>query len=349
MPLKGHLHTFFIVITAILSGCATPYIYPANTKHSTPQLYDDAVVMDDGYRLPVRRWGNPSDSKAIVLAVHGLNDYSFSFDSTGDYLAEQGVSLITYDQRGFGATTGHGYWHGSQRMIDDNLIILHLLRERFPDMPLFLLGESMGGAVVLATIHQQAEGVNAGINGAILIAPAIWSRQTMPWYQRALLWFAVHTVPAKKLTGEGLDLMPSDNIEMLRAMGQDPLVIKATRVDVLYGVTNLMDLATAASTDFSQTSLILYGKHDQIVPREPTCQWLDKLPDLSLKQREIIIYENGYHMLNRDLQAKQVLDDIANWIKIRSIQQKSLSASDIEPVNVQDYDEALSEFCKKQK
>jgi alpha-beta hydrolase superfamily lysophospholipase len=349
MPLKGLLLTFFILITATLSSCATPYIYPANSKYSTPQLYDDAAVLDDGYRLPVRRWGNPSDSKAIVLAVHGLNDYSFGFDSTGDYLAERGVSLITYDQRGFGATTGHGYWHGSQRMIDDSLIILRLLRERFPDKPLFLLGESMGGAVVLATIHQQDEGANVGINGVILIAPAIWSRQTMPWYQRALLWFAVHTVPAKKLTGEGLDLIPSDNIEMLRAMGQDPLVIKATRVDVLYGMANLMDLATAASTGFRLSSLILYGKHDQIVPREPTCQWLDKLPELSLKQREIIIYENGYHMLNRDLQAKQVLDDIVKWINIRSIKQKSLLSSDIKPLNVQDYDEAFSAFCKKQK
>jgi alpha-beta hydrolase superfamily lysophospholipase len=304
--------------------------------------------MEDGYRLPVRHWGNAIDSKAIVLAVHGLNDYSFGFDSTGSYLAEQGVSLVTYDQRGFGATEGHGYWHGSQRMIDDSHTILRLLRDKFPEKPLFLLGESMGGAVVLATLAQEADEVNERISGIILIAPAIWSRQTMPWYQRALLWLAVHTVPAKKLTGDGLDLMPSDNIEMLRAMGQDPLVLKATRVDVLYGVTNLMDLATEASTEFTQTSLILYGKHDQIVPRDPTCQWLHKLPDLSLKQREIIIYENGYHMLNRDLQAKQVLDDIANWVKIRSGQKIVLLASEIKPVNLQDNDKAFRDFCNMQ-
>ena len=156
-------------------------------------------------------------------------------------------------------------------------------------------------------------------SGTILIAPAIWSRQSMPWYQRSLLWIAAHTVPAKKLTGEGLDLMPSDNIEMLRALGRDPLVIKATRVDVLYGVTNLMDLATEASSNLNSTTLILYGKHDQIVPRKPTCAWLEALPDTSKNVREIIIYENGYHMLNRDLQAQRVLDDIADWIKVRSV------------------------------
>ncbi len=342
---KGLSLIIFVIITFQLSSCATPYIYPQKSTQTVPYLNDNYVVMEDGYQLPVRRWNNANESKAIVLAVHGLNDYSSGFDSTGKYLAERGVSLIAYDQRGFGDTTGHGYWHGSQRMINDNRTIVRLLRDKYPNKPIFLLGESMGGAVVLATLNQMPNGITDVTNGAILIAPAIWSRQTMPWYQRALLWLSAHTVPAKKLTGEGLDLMPSDNIEMLRALGQDPLVIKATRVDVLYGVTNLMDLATAVSDDFTQPSLILYGKHDQIVPRKPTCRWLAQLPAVSSTQRKIIIYENGYHMLNRDLQAKQVLDDIADWIETMSQNQNSLSASDIEYVNRQDYDATFSEFC----
>lgn len=347
MRLKGPSLLIFIVITIQLSSCATPYIYPQKPKHTVPHLYDNYVIMEDDYKLPVRHWGDVNHSMAIVLAIHGLNDYSSGFDSTGRFLAEQGVSLIAYDQRGFGVTSGHGYWHGSQRMIKDSHTIVRLLRDKYPDKPIFLLGESMGGAVVLATLNQMADNISGVINGAILIAPAIWSRQTMPWYQRALLWLSAHTVPSKKLTGEGLDLMPSDNIEMLRALGQDPLVIKATRVDVLYGVTNLMDLAAAVSADFSQPALILYGKNDQIVPRKPTCQWLAKLPAVSPEQRQVIIYENGYHMLNRDLQAKQVLDDIADWIGTRTKHKKSLTANNIEYVYGQDYDAAFNVFCNK--
>jgi alpha-beta hydrolase superfamily lysophospholipase len=266
--------------------------------------------MDDGYHLPLLHWGNPDESKGIVLALHGLNDYGSAFESTGHYLETRGISLISYDLRGFGTTAGAGYWHGSQRMIKDNLNMLQILRQRYPEKPLFMLGESMGGAIVLATLDQ----LNSEIDGTILLAPAIWSRQSMPWYQRFLLWLAVHTVPAKKLTGEGLDIQASDNIEMLRSLGRDPLVIKATRVDVLYGVTNLMDIAAEATVDFSDKSLIMYGKHDDIVPRQPTCRWLRSLPDTGLNQREILIYENGYHMLNRDLQAIRVLDDIAEWV-----------------------------------
>ena len=334
---------FFLLLPILLSACAKPYLYPVASEKTVPQLHDDYALMDDGFRLPVRRWGSPAEQQAIVLAIHGLNDYGAGFESTGKFLAGRGISLISYDQRGFGATVGHGNWHGSQRMIDDNRIILRLIRQQHPDKAIFLLGESMGGAVALAALNQ----TDINISGVILIAPAIWSRQTMPWYQRSLLWLAAHTVPTKELTGEGLDLVPSDNIEMLRALGQDPLVIKATRVDVLFGVTNLMDIATEQTSDFTQTSLILYGKHDQIVPRQPTCAWLLNLPDADAIKRDIVIYENGYHMLNRDLQADKVLADIAVWIQQRTpvisqgVQQKMEGAA----VQVNSGLE-LNDFCK---
>ena len=257
-----------ILLPTLFAACAKPSIYPSGSTNISAQLYSEFAVMDDGYHLPLLHWGNPDESKGIVLALHGLNDYGSAFESTGHYLETRGISLISYDLRGFGTTAGAGYWHGSQRMIKDNLNMLQILRQRYPEKPLFMLGESMGGAIVLATLDQ----LNSEIDGTILLAPAIWSRQSMPWYQRFLLWLAVHTVPAKKLTGEGLDIQASDNIEMLRSLGRDPLVIKATRVDVLYGVTNLMDIAAEATVDFSEKSLIMYGKHDDIVPRQPPCR-----------------------------------------------------------------------------
>ena len=56
------------------------------------------------------------------------------------------------------------------------------------------------------------------IEGAILLAPAVWARHTQPWYQRWLLWLAVHTVPSWRPTGEGLEIQATDNIEALREM-----------------------------------------------------------------------------------------------------------------------------------
>ena len=71
----------------------------------------------------------------------------------------------------------------------------------------------------------------------------------MGFVPRTALWLVAHALPWYKLTGEGLNITPSDNIPMLRALAADPLVIKATRADAVWGVVNLMDRAYAAAPD----------------------------------------------------------------------------------------------------
>ena len=301
---------FFLAAIISLSGCARPYLYPSPADVIKPSLTPDSALMSDGFSLPLSVWNAEKSPHAIVLALHGLNDYRQAFKSTGEFLASQGISVYAYDQRGFGETEGANYWHGSDTLISDLQTMLALLRQAYPDQQVYIMGESMGGAVTLAA--QSTTDLNA--DGLILIAPAVWSRDNMPWYQRLLLWSAVHTLPGKRLTGEGLDIKPTDNIEMLRAWARDPLVIKATRVDVLFGVTNLMDLAAARAHQIQSDALLLYGEHDDIIPREPTCQLVKAINSQSGIKANTIIYDKGYHMLTRDLHAEIVLQDIAGWI-----------------------------------
>jgi len=293
----------------LLAGCATPYVQPPASGSASPALCEGYAVMEDGYRLSLSRWQAEGERRAMLLAVHGLNDYRHAFAGTGESLARRGIEVVAYDQRGFGTGAGHGLWHGSARLSRDLRAMIELLRAEDPALPLFVLGESMGGAVVLAAGAPQP----LAVDGIILAAPAVWSRDSMPVYQRWALWLMAHLLPAKQLTGEGLDLHPSDNIEMLRALGRDPLVIKATRVDVLYGVSNLMDRAVQDEIGPVRT-LILYGQHDDIIPRGPTCRWLRSLPAEPAPLRQVLVYRDGYHMLTRDLQAEVVLQDIADWI-----------------------------------
>ena len=170
----------------------------------------------------------------------------------------------------------------------------------------------MGGAVALTTMSQDQKSF---VDGVILAAPAIWGRETMPFYQRWLLSIATYTTPWLKLTGRGLKIKPSDNIEMLRALGRDPFVIKETRVDAIFGLTNLMDMALASSAKFDSRSLILYGMRDEIVPKTPTLLMVQRLPKAASNRQRIAIYDNGFHMLLRDLKAETFWKDIATWIE----------------------------------
>ena len=302
-------HTPLSFIT-LLAACAEPYVHPSHGAQALPQIVASYALMDDGYQLPLSRWEAGGKAHAVLLSLHGFNDYSFAFDDLGRYLSRHGITVIAYDQRGFGKTSGAGLWHGSERLSADLVAMTALLREQYAGIPLYLLGESMGGAVVLMSLASAP----LDVDGIVLLSPAVWSRSNMPYYQRFALWVAVNTFPGVQLTGKGLDINPSDNIDMLRALGRDDLVIKATRVDALYGISNLMDRAMLASHNASGNILLLYGEQDDIIPAEPTCEFFERLSSSPTTRLTAITYEHGYHMLTRDLQAAVVMEDIATWI-----------------------------------
>jgi len=305
------------VLLLILASACAPRLAPpgpglAGFSDAMPRLSTTQFVTEDGLALPLRVWlpakGAP---RAVVLALHGFNDYSKAFEDAGAYWATQGLATFAYDQRGFGAAPHRGLWPGTPAMTADLRGALALLRDRYPGAPLYLLGDSMGGAVILAASAQD-EPLPA--DGVILVAPAVWARATMPVLYRATLWLGAHTIPWATVTGEGLKIQASDNIEMLRALGRDPLIIKATRIDAISGLADLMDEALAAAPKLGLPALLLYGDKDEIVPEDPTLRLWQNLPAEARARQRQAIYANGWHMLLRDLGAKVVWTDIARWI-----------------------------------
>lgn len=304
------------VLAAVLavSTACTPKVFPPGPGLFAAAIEDGDIIARDGVRLPTRTWAPDGSPKAVIIALHGFNDYSNFFSGPGAYFARRGIISYAFDQRGFGRSINHGLWAGVEAYADDLRSAARAVKARHPGLPLYLLGESMGGAVIMVAMAG-AEPIEA--DGVILAAPAVWGRETMPWYQRAALFAGSHIMPEVTVSGESLRIKPSDNIDMLRALGRDPLVIKETRIDTLYGLANLMDAALEASRRLKTPALILYGKNDQVVPKSPTQVMLSRLPR-GQKDRRVAFYTDGYHMLLRDLQAETVYRDIAAWINDRS-------------------------------
>jgi alpha-beta hydrolase superfamily lysophospholipase len=298
----------------LLAGCAGQ-APRAVAPLAAPRLEANFLVADDGAKLPLRRWLPDGPPKAVILALHGFNDYSHAFAMPGKEWALDGIATYAYDQRGFGEAPERGLWVGSARLAEDFAQATRLLRRRYPGTPLFCLGESMGGAVVAA-----AEAGDAGTaekpdcDGIILSAPAVWGRDTMNVFERVALWTGDRLFPSMTLTGRGLHILASDNIPMLIALGRDPLVIKATRVDTIDGLVDLMDRAQAAAPEIKSPMLLLYGAHDQLVPLDATERFIDHLPYAARATRKIAWYQHGYHMLLRDLDGRLVWRDVESWI-----------------------------------
>ena len=303
---------FVVMFLMILTAC-TPFIRAPGQSIYTPQLNEKEFFTSDGEILAVKSWGPKVIApKAIIIALHGFNDYSNFFKIPGAFLANQAILSYAYDQRGFGKSKHPGAWSGTRTMVDDLKTFIHLIKQRHSGTPLYLLGESMGGALIMVAA---TESPKLDVDGVILSAPAVWGRLTMPWYQRLALWIGVRIMPSVAMTGEGLNIKPSDNIKMLLALNHDPFVIKKTRIDAIYGLVNLMDTALDRAVSFSESTLILYGEKDEIIPLKPTHLMLARLPQTEKKQYRLAFYKNGYHMLLRDLNAKTAWRDIVSWIK----------------------------------
>lgn len=301
------------VVLLLLAACAPCFSEP-ETMNRPPEMTDTAFISFDGAALPRRNWLPSGPPRAILLALHGYNDYSAFITAAARFFQEWDIAVFSYDQRGFGAAPRPGRWGGQETMGRDLHTIIDLLGKQHPGIPLYLLGDSMGGAVILATGSRTPR---LAVDGVILVAPAVWARATMPWYQRAALWLGARLLPWLRVSPKGLDITPSDNRQMLQALGRDPLVMKESRIDALHGLTNLMDAAYEAAARFDHRLLLLYGARDEIIPAGPMSDvFRRRLRTSFVAPQRLLVYDNGYHMLLRDLQAEVVWSDILAWLAV---------------------------------
>jgi acylglycerol lipase len=295
----------FLAIFLVLAGCASPRLQDLAGPVGETRLEADALVMGDGVRLPLTVWAAEAP-RAVIVAVHGFNGYANDFHLPGPWFAARGVSVYAYDQRGFGRHEDQrGLWPGAERLARDLVAAVDLVEQRHVNLPVFVLGFSMGGAVAL-----QAAALGLEARGLVLAAPAVWGWQDMNPLYRVALWGAAHAMPASTATGGGLGVQVSDNVEWLRAYGRDPLNIRETRFDALFGLVDLMQQAQEAAPAARLPALFVYGANDEIIPEDPT----ERVMASYGGDKRVAIYPFGWHMVLQDRQRERVWRDILTWM-----------------------------------
>jgi acylglycerol lipase len=303
-----------LVFAALISACA-PRLAAEGPEMRMPAIERsegtgesaERYVTRDGLRLGLKHWDAAAPIAAIV-ALHGMSDYSNAFAMPAPWWADHGITTYAYDQRGFGRSPQLGIWPGNDVLRRDLADFVAVVKARHPGLPVYVLGESMGGAVAMTAF---ASDKPPKADGLILVSPAVWSRRTMPLSYRVVLWVTSHTIRGYPLSGSGLKIVPSDNLPMLIAIGRDPLFQKKARTDAIYGLVSLMDEAYASPSLLDRLPMMLaYGGNDQIIPKRPTDEVIAKLgPNATVRR-----YPEGYHMLLRDLDGGTRWADIALWI-----------------------------------
>ncbi|HEX7389615.1 MAG TPA: alpha/beta fold hydrolase [Acidiphilium sp.] len=291
-----------------LAGCARPFHTPVSTA-GHPIVTSGQFRLADGTALPWRDWLPERAPRAVVLALHGFNDSRDAWAMAAPTLTRAGIAVFAPDLPGFGATPGRGFWPGTARMVGAARQMAAILHRRYPGIPLTVMGESMGGAAALLL---GAQGDTA-VASYVLVSPAVWGGRAMAAPLRFAAALSGAVVPGMRLTGQRMKVLASDNRHALTLLFEDPLTIHATRLGTVAGLVRMMGRAQDACSRFApKHALILYGGHDQLIPKPAMAEcWRALPPDPGVR---LAFYPPDYHLMLLDHERATPTGDIAAFI-----------------------------------
>ncbi len=250
--------------------------------------------------------------RAVLVNLHGLGDHSGLYPRLTDYFPQRGIATYAYDMRGNGRSPGQrAYLRSWDEYREDLASFLTRVRAWEPNLPIFVLGHSLGGLVVLDYALRHPE----GLAGVITAAPPLGKVGVPP------VLMALGRVMSR--------IWPRFSLEVgmdLSGLARDPKVVEAVLADPLFhrrGTARLSTEVTAAisrvhagAASLSVPLLILHGSADRMVPPDGSREFFGKVrfPDRELRE-----LPGAYHGLFADIGYQEVLENLERWIDDRLI------------------------------
>jgi acylglycerol lipase len=261
----------------------------------------------DGADVPYRLW-LAKKPRAMILLLHGCCDYSGAFDDIAPRLAARGYSCLAYDQRGFGATASRGNWTSQDRIVADARDAILFFRVRTKcELPLFIVGESMGGSVA---VHTAATYGDLAVRGLVLIAPGALGSILRNTLYGWLIWSLRLFAGRSEIVVERTDTEVLTSAAVIRLLG-DPLAMRSIPAELLAGVIALGHAAvSAAGRVHTPTSTIIAGRDDLL--RSACVRQLHE----NLKGPKVWVpIKNAPHLLLHSRHGGIALGYVRRWIK----------------------------------
>jgi acylglycerol lipase len=254
----------------------------------------------------------PDDATEIrgtVVVVHGFGEHSDRYDHVADRLSAEGFAVSAVDHR------GHGRSQGPRAVIETDAVVADvdqlLLRAAadHPDVPLFLLGHSLGGMIAVAYALAHGE----RLDGLILSGPLAAVDASRALAQVGRLLSAV--APRAPTLALDARLISRDR-EVVAAYRADPLVhhgrIPArTAAQITETVNGFPDAVGAITVP----TLIFYGTADGLCPPRGSVMLAERIGADDITVRA---YEGLFHETLNEPERETVIADLVKWLDQRA-------------------------------
>lgn len=259
----------------------------------------------DGLQLFAQEWRPDGDIRAAVGLVHGLGEHSSRYAHVAQYFNQNSIGVVTMDYRGHGRATGTR-GHGSYDAIAGD--IDHLLEEtaaRYPGLPVFLYGHSLGGALVLYYGLKR----RPNLKGVICTSPGLIPAQD-PGGKILLAKIMAAVFPSFTMVN-GLDVTGLSHDEaVVKAYQADPLV--HDRISARLGLDLIQNgqWIIAHAAEFPLPLLLMQGGADRLVNPDGAKQFVAQ----ANSKVAFKLLEGWYHELHNEVEKETVLGEMVHWI-----------------------------------
>jgi acylglycerol lipase len=256
-------------------------------------------------------WLPEQAARAIVVISHGLGEHGGRYAGLASRLVDKGHAVYAIDHRGHGRSSGpRANIERFDYLVADLGAFVGQARREHPDVPLVLLGHSMGGAVALACALKLQDHLRA----LVLSAPALAPGEAPPAFK---LWIVKLLSRLSPNTG-ALKLPPtavSRDPEVVRAYESDPLVLHgAVPARTLAELLQAMQRLQQTAHELRIPVLVQHGTADSLVPLAAVYPIYRQLG--VAQSRSLQVYEGLYHEVYNEPERDRVIGDLEAWLAL---------------------------------
>ncbi len=295
-----------------------PQTYTIETRHGT---FQGANALELFYRswypsAPAAEDGLPSAVKGVLALVHGLGEHSGRYRAVVKALTAAGYAVFAFDNQGHGKSEGQrGHVDAWQDYRDNLQAFLQLVRQCEPVAPLFLMGHSLGGLIVLEYVLRCAQSPAFEafkIRGLVVSAPPIDPAEGTAKPLRAVLARVLSGLFPRFSMEMGLAKCAlSRRPEMAEEIAEDPLI--HPYVTLRWGSETLRTISwvKANVAQIRLPILITHGDADPIMAPDGSRRIFQQMQS---DDKTLRIYPGSYHEPHNDLDADVVVADLVKWL-----------------------------------